>query len=258
MATLTELRAIANNGPLDEASKSKNAKPFSSITKGVKTVGLIGTFAIAVVGGILLTPILTIKQKIVSNDRSKIKTLYTSSQYNTLIEQMTKIQSSLIQKQKQSKWYNLVYKYHKNESFGEVTDNKFHKIDIKKAFNDGLAVEPELAVMYYEGDCVAVEPPIYKTLVDGIPEDVKDPAVYYRDTKRQISDEMQQHLRDLGFNVESGHGVYTSSKYSMVKIDCTNSDNGVWVSIQPADQTPIGKTDNSDTSLANLRKLSKT
>ena len=254
MATLAELRNIANNSSMTEASA--NSTQHKTSAKDVLQIA--GFSAMCIVGGMIIVPLLILGAIIspITSKLEKAKTRYTSSEFNTLISQMESLQAELLKRQKSSKYYNLVYRYHKNESFGEVRNKKFQKVDIKQAFESGSAVRPELFVLYFSSDALVDPNHVYKKLVDAGPTDDTEQEDYYNDIQSGVGTEMDNHLTALGFSSDKSW-KYTSNKYPLVKLGYRNDGDGSWITIEPIVECPIGKADSKKSSLSDLRKISK-
>lgn len=259
MATLAELRDIANNGPLDEASKSKNAK-ISPLKTGlvigasvlaapfVLAIGLISTPIFLLYSGILEKAILTSDQ-LYECDETEMK---------EICKQINDVSDSLIKLQRSSKNQNTVYKHHKNESFGAVVNNKFTKNDPISLFNSGKKVFPYRCVMYFATDCVEN----YTELNEKAPvkNDIynDDNQEYYYDAQASCRDDMYDHLAKLGFVDKSKQIASHSEKYPKVEVWWKDTADGQWVIVRAnTNRRNIVKIKESKSPLSDLRKLSK-
>jgi len=233
---------------LSEAAKEKTPKEMSIPVKALLIVSCTLAAPFMMVAGLICVIGFGINGAIHSAiSKEKAYDEITKDEFIETISEIEDIQKQLIQMQKRSKYYNLVYRYHKVDGFIDVDATKHTNINIRDQFMKGKSIVPLLSIVYYCTDGIAE----YKNLLKSFPnQDIPfnegENENYLSDIENNIAQEMDRHLSTIGYTEQEKANGKFHEKYPHCNLSVKSSGDGMWIWIERRGRTRV-KLAESDT-----------
>lgn len=215
---------------LNEAAKTKKPKEMSVPVKALIMVTCVLAAPFLMVAGMICLLGFGITGSVhsaVSGEKAYDE--IDDDEFSETIMELEDIQRQLTRMQKNSKYYNLVYRYHKVDSFCDPDAKRHTNINIKNQFDSGKLVTPALSVSYYCSDGISA----YKNLLKQMPnQDIpyyEGPNEdYLGEVEEAIYKELVEHLIAIGYDTNGSRDKF-HEKYPHCDINYTISGDGSWI-----------------------------
>jgi len=247
---IVNLYYLRHFSELNETAKGKKAKELPlPVTALLLVTGTLLASPFILVGGLIYVSVSDVIAKV--NDmfgKDKSYDEIDDKEFIETVREVEELQHKFAQLQKSSKYQNLIYRYHKIDTFIDPNSDRNVNINIQDWFKRGKVVMPALVVIYYCHDGVAEYKNFLKTFPNqDIPYYEKENEDYLDKCVDDIRDEAYEHIDKVGGIVTGKYShSYHIDKYPHCVVFCNDdSGNGTWITIKRKGKAMVKRKPNS-------------